>query len=122
MDTFRNLFGNATATIFRLIVVAGTIILVSIFIVKPALDTTEKAIEAGSNFNNTIRQSTDPTRISRQIQRNINQTNRRVQRQIRQAQRRTAQPGGANPQALLRCIQRANQNVQKINACAQKFQ
>ena len=121
MDTLRNLFGNATATIFRLIIVAATIILVSIFIVKPALETTEKAIEAGSNFGNQINQSTDPNRISRQIQRNINQTNRRVQRQIRQAQRRTARNGGATQQQLLSCIQRANNDVQKIAACAQRF-
>ena len=119
MDTLRNLFGNATATIFRLVVVAGTIILISIFIVKPALDTTEKiSSDIGNNINQSINGQNS---IQRQIQRNINQTNRRVQRQIRQAQRQTAQAGGPNPQALLRCIQLANNNAQKIAACAQRF-
>jgi predicted PurR-regulated permease PerM len=121
MDTLRNLFGNATAKIFRLVVVAGTIILISIFIVKPALETTEKISSDVSNFNNSINRTTDPNRIQRQIQRNINQTNRRVQRQINRATRRTQEAGGANPQALLRCVQRANNNAQKIAACAQRF-
>ena len=116
MDTLRNLFGNAAATILRLVLVAGTIILISIFIVKPALDTTEQissdVTESQNNISNSIQQS---------IQRNINQTNRRVQRQVRQAQRQTARAGGADPQALLRCIQRANNNAQKIAACARRF-
>lgn len=120
MDTFRNLFGNATATIFRLVVVAGTIILISIFIVKPALETTENI---STGINNTINESINGQNgIQRQIQRNINQTNRRVKRQVRQAQRRTARNGGATQQQLLNCIQRANNNVQKISACAQRFQ
>lgn len=119
MDTLRNLFGNATATIFRLIVVAATIILISVFIVKPALDTTEKI---SGDVNRSINQSINGQNgIQQQIQRNIRQTNRRVQRQIRQAQRQTAQTGGANPQALLRCIQRANGNTQKMAACAERF-
>ena len=119
MDTLRNLFGNAAATVLRLVLVAGTIILVSIFIVKPALDTTE---HISDSVNNSINQSINGQNgIQRSIQRNINQTNRRIQRQIRQAQRQTAQPGGANPQALLRCIQRANNDVQKISACAERF-
>ena len=119
MDTLRNIFGNTVATILRLVLVVGTLAAAYFFIVKPALDTTEKV---SSDFNNSINQSINGQNgIQRQIQRNINQTNRRVQRQIRQAQRQTAQAGGANPQALLRCVQRANNNAHKIAACAQRF-
>ena len=120
MDTLRNLFGNATATIFRLIVVAATIILISVFIVKPALDTTEKISD---NVTRGINQNINGQNgIQRQIQRNIRQTNRRVQRQIRQAQRQTQRPGGGTQQQLLNCIQGANNDVQRIAACAQRFQ
>ena len=119
MDTLRNLFGNATATILRLALVAGTIILVSIFIVKPALETTEKVSEG---FNDSINQSINGQNgIQTRIQRQVRQTNRRVQRQINQATRQTQQAGGSNPQALLRCVKRANGDVNKIQACAQRF-
>ena len=120
MDTLRNIFGNTVATILRLVLVVGTMAAAYFFIVKPALETTEKVSD---NFNNSLNQSINGQQnsIQRQIQRNINQSNRQVQRQIRQAQRQTARAGGANPQALLRCIQRANGNVQKMQACAQRF-
>jgi len=120
MDTLRNLFGNAASTVLRLVLVAGTIVLVSIFIVKPALDTTE---HISDSVNNSINQSINGTNgIQRQIQRNINQTNRRVQRQVHQATRQAQQAGGGTQMQLLRCVQRANQDAQRIAACAQRFQ
>ena len=119
MDTLRNLFGNATSTIFRLVLVAGTIILVSVFIVKPTLDTTEKAIDSGNRiFDQT---QTGPNSIQQQIQRDIRRTNRRIQRQINRARRQAQGAGGIDAQALQRCILRANGNANKIQACAQAF-
>jgi hypothetical protein len=123
LETLQNLFGNATATILRLVLVVGTLAAVYFFIVKPTLDTTEKAINLGNNGVNSI---------SREIQQNVNQglngqnglqrrIQRRVQRQIRQAQRQTARAGNGKQQQLLRCVERAK-NAQKIAACAQRFQ
>jgi predicted PurR-regulated permease PerM len=120
LDTLRNLFGNTMATILRLVLVVGTLAAAYFFIVKPTLDTTENITNSvGNSINQSINGQNG---IQRQIQRNINQTNRRVQRQVRQAQRQTSRNGGATQQQLLKCIQRANQNVQKISACAQRFQ
>ena len=41
MDILRNLFGNVTSGIIRLLVTVGILAAVYFFIVKPVLDTTE---------------------------------------------------------------------------------
>jgi hypothetical protein len=119
MDVLRNLFGNLTAGIIRLAVTVGILAAVYFFAIRPVLDTTEKAIDSA---NDTYRQSfTGTNDIQRQIQRNIRQTNRRVQRQITFSFRQTRRGGGPNPQQLLRCVQRANGNVNRIQRCARKY-
>jgi hypothetical protein len=42
MDVLRNLFGNLTAGIIRLLVTVGILAAVYFFLVKPALETSEK--------------------------------------------------------------------------------
>jgi hypothetical protein len=120
MDVLRNLFGNLTTGIIRLAVAVGILAAVYFFAIRPVLDTTNKAIDSA---NDSFRQGLGPgpNEIQRQIQRNINQTNRRVQRQITFSFRQTRRGGGANPQQLLRCVQRANGNVNRIQRCAQKY-
>src|ERR1044072_204046 len=46
MDLLRNLFGSLTSGIIRLAVTAGVLLLCYLFIVKPALDTTNEAIKS----------------------------------------------------------------------------
>jgi hypothetical protein len=105
MDVLRNLFGNVTSGIVRLAVTAGILFCAYLFIVKPVLDTTETAFrESGID------------RIGRSLQ----QLGPQIERQVKHSFRVTKRQGG-NPQRLLRCVQRAHQDVQKIERCTRRF-
>jgi malate synthase len=116
VDTLRNLFGNFTATVLRLALIVGTLAAVYFFIVKPTLDTTEEISSRSFNQSQQIQRN-----IQRDIQKRIRETNRQVQQSIKQSFQQTKQQGGANPQQLLACVQRARQDVEKIQACSRKF-
>jgi hypothetical protein len=105
MDILRNLFGNVTSGIIRLAVTAGVLFLCYLFIVKPVLKTTSDAIHS-SGLN--------------EIGKTLNTVNRQVQREIRHSFRVTKERG-ANPQRLIKCIKRADQDVGKIERCTRRF-
>jgi hypothetical protein len=105
VDLLRNLFGNLTSGIIRLAVTGGILVLCYLFIVKPVLKTTDDAIHA--------------TGLD-QIGKTIDTVNRQVQRQIRHSLKVTKRRGG-DPQRLIRCIKRANQNVQRIERCTRRY-
>ena len=123
MDVLRNLFGNLTSGIIRLAVTVGILAAVYFFAIRPVLDTTEEiSNRAFEQSDRAFGQQGDlQNSIQRQIQRNIAQTNRRVQRQITFSFRQTSRGGGPKPQQLLRCVQRANGNVNRIQRCAKKY-
>ena len=54
------------------------------------------------------------------INKTINDVNRQVQREIKQSLRASKQQGDADK--LIRCIQRAHQNVNRIQRCSERFQ
>lgn len=112
MDFLRGLFGTLTSSVLRLAVTAGTLALIYFFAIKPVLDTTE---EVSRSFN-TTNQSAD---IQRSIQRSIDQANRQVQRAVNQSFRQTNTSTGQ--QRLLLCVQRAQGDVNRIQACSRKF-
>ena len=121
MDFLRNLFGNLTATIFRLIVVVGTMAAVYFFAIRPVLDTTE---EISNNTNRSIQQSFQQggvQDIGKQINKALNQSQQ-------QGNGKVNVPGSATnisierAQKLLACIQRVQPNVQKMSNCQQRFQ
>lgn len=116
MDVLRNLFGNVTAGIIRLLVTVGIIAAVGFFVVKPALDSAENiSRETNQSFQKGF-QSGGPNDISGQIE----DVNRQVQREIRKSLRASRQQG--NPNKLINCIKRANQDVNKIQRCSERFQ
>lgn len=116
MDVLRNLFGNLTAGIIRLLVTVGILAAVYFFLVKPALETTEKVSrEVNVSVQNGFKQSD-----LGDINKTIDDVNRQVQREIRQSFRASKQQGDADK--LIRCIQRAHQNVNKIQRCSARFQ
>lgn len=120
MDMLRNLFGNVTAGIIRLLVTVGIIAAVGFFLVKPALETTEKVSEG---FNNNIQKSLEQggTKVDMtNINKTIEDVNRQVQREIRRSLRSPKQQGDADK--LIRCIRRANNDVNRIQRCSQRFQ
>src|SRR6476469_9366199 len=117
MDILRNLFGNLTSGLIRLLVTVGILAAAYFFIVKPVLSTTDKAID---NANKTFEKSfgvkgTDITDISGTIE----DVNRQMQREIRRSFHTAKQEG--NPKRLVKCIQRSHGDVQKIQRCTVKF-
>jgi Tfp pilus assembly protein PilO len=116
MDVLRNLFGNLTAGIIRLLVTVGILAAAYFFIVKPTLETTEKVShEVSGNIQKGFQQS-DLGDIDKQIE----DVNRQVQREVHKSLRQSKRQGDADK--LIACIQRAHQNVNKIQHCSERFQ
>ena len=116
MEVLRNLFGNVTAGIIRLLVTVGILAGVYFFVVKPTLETTEKiSHEVNVNVQKGFQQS-DLTDINK----TIDDVNSQVQREIKKSLRASKQQGNADK--LINCIQRAHQNVNKIQRCSERFQ
>lgn len=116
MDVLRNLFGNLTAGIIRLLVTVGILAAVYFFLVRPALDTTEK-ISHEVNVN--VQKGFESADFG-EINKTINDVNRQVQREVRQSYRASKQQGDADK--LIRCIKHAHQNVNRIQRCSDRFQ
>jgi hypothetical protein len=116
MDLLRNLFGSLTSGVIRLAVTVGILVAVYLLIVKPVLKTTDDAIKSS---NQTIQKSFEASGLDG-IGKTIEGVNRQVQRQIKRSFHSTQKAGG-NPQKLVRCIQRANRNVNRIQRCTRRF-
>ena len=116
MDMLRNLFGHVSAGIIRLLVTVGIIAAVGFFLVKPALETTENI---SRETNQSIQNSFDNSGAN-DISGQIEDVNRQVQREIRKSLRASGQQG--DPNKLINCIKRANQDVNKIQRCSERFQ
>jgi predicted PurR-regulated permease PerM len=116
MDVLRNLFGNVTAGIIRLLVTVGIIAAVGFFLVKPALETTR---DISRETNQSIQSSFQQSDLT-DINKTIDDVNRQVQREIKKSLRTSKQQGDAD--RLIRCIQRAHQDVNRIQRCSQRFQ
>lgn len=116
MELLRNLFGSLTSGIIRLLVTVGILAAVYFFVVKPTLDTTEK-ISHETNVN--IQKGFQEANLG-DISTTIDDVNRRVQREIKRSFRTSKRQGDADK--LIRCIQRAHQNVNRIQRCSERFQ
>jgi hypothetical protein len=116
MDVLRNLFGNLSAGIIRLLVTVGILAAVYFFLVKPTLDTT-KDISHEVNVN--VQKGFEQGGLS-EISETIDDVNRQVQREVKKSIRASKRQGDTDK--LIRCIQRANQNVDKIQRCSERFQ
>jgi hypothetical protein len=118
MDFLRNLFGNLTTGVIRLLVAVGILAAAYFFIVKPVLNTTDNAIEsANKSFEKSFGTPLDLGNIDKTIEK----ANRQVQIQIRRSFKMAKKRGGGDPQRLIRCIQRSHGNVHRIQRCARRF-
>lgn len=104
MDLLRNLFGNLTSGIIRLAVTAGILFLAYLFIVKPVLDTTTDAIHS--------------TGLD-QIGESLEGVSKEIKREVHRSFEATSP--GAKRKKLVRCVQRANGDVRRIERCARRF-
>jgi len=96
-------------------VTVGILAGVYFFVVKPALETTEK-ISHEVNVN--VQKGFEQTDLSK-INKSIDDVNRRVQREVKKSLRQSQNHGAANK--LVRCVQRAHQDVDKIQRCSEKY-
>src|SRR3954451_18122418 len=115
MEVLRNLFGNLTTGIIRLLVTVGILAGVYFFVVRPTLDTTEKiSHEVNVNVQKSIHEANFGD-----ISKSIDDVNRRVQREVRKSFRHSPNHGAAKK--LLRCVQRAHEDVDKIQRCSERY-
>ena len=119
MDVLRNLFGNVASGIIRLLVAVGILAAAYFFIVRPVLDTTE-------NVSDTIGHSVDST--NRQIEQARKETSQafgprsKTAKDIRRAQRQAQKASpGSDQVKVLRCVQRANGDVYKMQRCTRRY-
>jgi len=117
MDFLRNLFGNLTSGIIRLLVTVGILAAAYFFIVKPVLSTTEEAIKTtNQSFEKSFGvKGADVTDVSK----TIDDVNRRIQREVRRSFHTAERKG--DPNKLVRCIRRAHGDVHRIQRCAAKY-
>ncbi|HEV2858574.1 MAG TPA: hypothetical protein VGW80_09255 [Solirubrobacterales bacterium] len=115
MEVLRNLFGTLTAGIIRLLVTVGILAAVYFFVIRPVLDTTEKI---GHETNSNIQKSIQEANFG-DVSKSIDDTNRRVQREVKRSLRQSQRHGAADK--LIRCIQRAHQDVHKIQRCSERY-
>ena len=119
MDILRNLFGSVTSGIVRLLVTVGILAAAYLFIVKPVLSTTDHAIDSA---NKSFEQSFGTELDLGDIDKTIENANKQVQIQIQRSFRQAKKKGNkGDPQKLVRCIQRAAGNVNRIQRCTVKF-
>lgn len=119
MDILRNLFGNLTSGLIRLLVTVGILAATYFFIVKPVLSTTEEAIKTtNQSFERSFgTPGADITDISKTIE----DVNRRVQREVRRSFRASERKGGRDSRRLVRCIRLAHGDVHRIQHCTAKL-
>lgn len=117
MDLLRNLFGNLTSGIIRLLVAVGILAAAYFFIIKPVLKTTSDTFkEVNKSFDSTFHtKGADVTDIGKTIK----QVNRQMQREIRRSLHAAEKAG--NPKKLVKCIEHAEGNVHRIQRCTVKF-
>jgi F0F1-type ATP synthase membrane subunit b/b' len=124
MEWLANLFGNLTSGVIRLAVTVGILAAVYFFIVKPILHTTEKTVEStNKQIENSFNQaSVDTKGIEAKVNRTIEEVNKQVQTQVERSFHTAKVHGGQGHQEkLLHCIQRANQNVHRIERCTRRY-
>src|SRR4051812_38159002 len=121
MDILRNLFGNLTSGVIRLLVTVGILAAAYFFIVKPVLDTTENV---SNTVNSTIQSANQSFEQSfgpnSQTEKALRHANREIKIQITRSYRQAKNHGG-NPTRMLHCIQAAAGDVNRMRRCAVKF-
>jgi len=115
MDMLRNLFGNLTAGIIRLLVAVGILAAAYLFIVKPVLKSADDAIKS---TNQTVQQSFDTAGLD-DLDKALEDVSRQVKVQVTRSFHVATRHG--SPKKLLRCVERANGNAHRIRRCAARY-
>jgi hypothetical protein len=115
MDMLRNLFGNLTAGIIRLLVTVGILAAAYFFIVKPVLKTTDEAIKS---TNSSFEKSFGKAGLD-DLDKALEDVSHQVKVQVTRSFHVARKHG--NPKKLLHCVERANGNAHRIRRCAVKY-
>jgi len=113
-----NVGGSLLSALLKIAVTAATLALVYILVISPILHTTENI---SNSTNDTIQKSMQNVNDAfDQPGNGFNTSNGSVtiQRKITR-QLKTTKPGAGTP--VIKCIQRANQNVNKVIACSKRY-
>jgi methionine aminopeptidase len=118
----RNFLGNLGSGVIRLAVTVGILAAVAIFIVRPALDTTKQiSKEANESFEKSFKGFGNGAGLE-DVNKTLQEVNKTVEREIKKSFHFAEKHGGpANPKKLVKCIQRADGDVHKIQRCTLKF-
>ncbi|MQA74717.1 MAG: hypothetical protein GEU88_10325 [Solirubrobacterales bacterium] len=107
--------GTVINPILKILTTVAILAAVSFFIVKPILDTTERTIDRGFENSQQLQQG---------VQGQVEESLDRAQRLADETGVSVEVPDSvARPDAirLLRCVQRANQDVTRMQACTEHF-
>ncbi len=118
----RNFLGNLGSGVIRLAVTVGILAAVAIFIVRPALDTTKQiSKEANESFEKSFHGVGNNGAGLEDVAKEVREVNKTVQREIKRSFHVAKAHGVVNPTKLVKCIQRAEGNVHRIQRCTVKF-
>jgi hypothetical protein len=122
LEILRNFLGNLSSGVIRLLVTVGILVAVYFLIVRPALDTTKQiSHEANESFEKSFNGTGNPAASLDEIDKTLKEVNRTVEREIKHSFHVAKVHGVGDPKKLVKCIQRAHGDVQKIDRCTAKF-
>ncbi len=124
MEVLRNLLGNLSSGLIRLAVAVGIIAAVGIFLLKPALESANHAVDRSSEASEKIfNNSNDGVNTGLgEITKALEQVNNQVKVQVHRSFHIVKTHGGPKePEKLIRCVKRAQQDVAKLERCTRKY-
>lgn len=123
MEILRNLLGNLGSSLIRLLVTVGILAAVGYFIVRPVLDKTgEITKETNQTIQRSFNQSLGKNGAGiEDVGKTIREVNKRVQKEIKRSFHTVESHGVVSPRKLVKCIQRADGDVHKIQRCTIRF-
>jgi predicted PurR-regulated permease PerM len=119
----RNLLGNLGSGLIRLLVTVGIIAAIGYFLVRPALETTKNiSKEANESIQKRFNGGFGKNGAGiEDVQKTIDRVNRQVEREIKRSFHVVESESVVSPRKLVKCIQRAEGNVHKIQRCTIRF-
>jgi hypothetical protein len=118
----RNFLGNLGSGVVRLLVTVGILAAIGFFIVRPALDATKQiSKESNETFQKSFHGLGKNGAGIEDVTKEVREVSKQVQRQIKRSFHVAKAHGVASPKKLVKCIQRAEGDVHKIQHCTVKF-
>jgi hypothetical protein len=123
VEILRNFLGNLGSGVIRLLVTVGILVAIYFLLVRPILDKTgDITRETNQTIQKSFNQGFGKNGAGvEDVSKTIREVNKRVQREIKKSFHVVESHGVLNPKKLVKCIQRAEGNVHKIQRCTVRF-